>query len=153
MKHDVGPLPLLLLLLGTACATPDPGPYQLRFDEIGPWPHDRGGPRHHPPALRKLIGQQVTLEGFVSPIEGAEEMREFYLVRDLFTQKPDSPARSTSPVHVFLAEGHATGHENGRVRVSGRFHLGLLQYSEITVEVCQIHDATLEVLSKERSKR
>ena len=152
MKHGVGLLALLLLLLGTACATPDPGPYRLGFDEIGPWPHARGGSGHHPSVLKKLIGQDVTLDGFMSRIEGAEEMHEFYLVRNLFALKPDSPTRSTSPVHVFLAEGHIAGYENKRVRVRGRFQLGELQYAEISVEVCQIHDATVEVLSKEQEE-
>ncbi len=109
----------------------------LHFDRLADWEYTEGliGA---PPSVLSLSGQDVSLLGFMLPLDAVENMREFLLVDSLWSCCYGQPPNINGVVRCVMPEGETIDYDFDPVLVTGRFTVRATIEDDYCVDIYQL---------------
>ncbi len=125
-----------MLVLGAAafwyvhCAVPTLDLASINF----PFDEDKGELKDIPPEIRQLDGQEVAAEGYMIPMDQAEQIHQFALVPDLSYIAGGSAGPPLKRV-IVVNSSKALAYNAEKIRVFGRLHVRLTKDENFIVSI------------------
>ncbi|MFN9334107.1 MAG: DUF3299 domain-containing protein [Planctomycetota bacterium] len=117
----------------------------LPFDELDSWPYE-DGLKGMPKRVKELDGKKVLMTGFMLPIDEVQNIKEFLLVKSLWSccygQPPDIPGI----VRVVMPKGKTTDYFFDPLKIVGTFKVEATVMDGYCVDIYQLHVESLEAL-------
>lgn len=117
----------------------------LPFDELDSWPYEdglKGMPKH----IRELSGKKVMMTGFMLPIDEVQNIKEFLLVKSLWSCCYGQPPDIHGIVRVVMPKGKTTDYFFDPLKIIGTFKVEATMLDGYCVDIYQLHVESLEVL-------
>jgi hypothetical protein len=117
----------------------------LPFDEIESWPYE-DGLKGMPKRIKDLSGKRVLMVGFMLPIDEVQNIKEFLLVKSLWSCCYGQPPDINGIVRVVMPKGKTTDYFFDPVKVVGTFKVESTVLDGYVVDIYQLHVESLEAL-------
>ncbi|MGC6486930.1 MAG: DUF3299 domain-containing protein, partial [Planctomycetota bacterium] len=117
----------------------------LPFEDLEDWSYVEGL-EGAPDDVRGLDGKQVLMLGFMLPLDEVEDMREFLLVRSLWSCCYGTPPDIHGIVRCRMAAGRRVDYQFEPVKVVGRFAVQETREDGYCVDIFQLDVEVLEVV-------
>jgi hypothetical protein len=117
----------------------------LPFDELDSWPYEdglKGMPKH----IRELSGKRVMMIGFMLPIDEVQNIKEFLLVKSLWSCCYGQPPDIHGIVRVVMPKGKTTDYFFDPLKIIGTFKVEATMLDGYCVDIYQLHVESLEAL-------
>ena len=117
----------------------------LPFDEIDSWPYE-DGLKGMPKRIKELSGKKVLMTGFMLPIDEVQNIKEFLLVKSLWSCCYGTPPDIHGIVRVVMPKGKTTDYFFDPLKVIGTFKVEATVMDGYCVDIYQLHVESLEAL-------
>jgi hypothetical protein len=117
----------------------------LPFDEIDNWPYE-DGLKGMPKRIKELSGKKVLMTGFMLPIDEVQNIKEFLLVKSLWSCCYGQPPDIHGIVRVVMPKGKTTDYFFDPLKVVGTFKVEATVMDGYCVDIYQLHVDSLEPL-------
>lgn len=117
----------------------------LPFDELDSWPYEdglKGMPKH----IRELSGKKVMMIGFMLPIDEVQNIKEFLLVKSLWSCCYGQPPDIHGIVRVVMPKGKTTDYFFDPLKIVGTFKVEATILDGYCVDIYQLHVESLEAM-------
>ncbi len=117
----------------------------LPFDEIESWPYE-DGLKGMPKRIRDLSGKKVMMTGFMLPIDEVQNIKEFLLVKSLWSCCYGQPPDIHGIVRVVMPKGKTTDYFFDPLKIIGTFKVEATVMDGYCVDIFQLHVESLEAI-------
>lgn len=117
----------------------------LPFDEIDSWPYE-DGLKGMPKRVKELSGKKVLMTGFMLPIDEVQNIKEFLLVKSLWSCCYGQPPDIHGIVRVVMPKGKTTDYFFDPLKITGTFKVEATVMDGYCVDIFQLHVDTLEAI-------
>lgn len=117
----------------------------LPFDELDSWPYE-DGLKGMPKRLKELSGKKVLMTGFMLPIDEVQNIKEFLLVKSLWSCCYGQPPDIHGIVRVVMPKGKTTDYFFDPLKIVGTFKVEATVMDGYCVDIYQLHVESLEAL-------
>jgi hypothetical protein len=117
----------------------------LPFDEIDSWPYE-DGLKGMPKRIKDLSGKKVMMTGFMLPIDEVQNIKEFLLVRSLWSCCYGQPPDIHGIVRVVMPKGKTTDYFFDPLKIIGTFKVEATVMDGYCVDIYQLHLESLEAI-------
>lgn len=117
----------------------------LPFDELDSWPYE-DGLKGMPKRIRDLSGKKVLMTGFMLPIDEVQNIKEFLLVKSLWSCCYGQPPDIHGIVRVVMPKGKTTDYFFDPLKIVGTFKVEATVLDGYCVDIYQLHVESLEAL-------
>lgn len=117
----------------------------LPFDEIDSWPYE-DGLKGMPKRIKELAGKKVLMVGFMLPIDEVQNIKEFLLVKSLWSCCYGQPPDINGIVRVVMPKGKTTDYFFDPIKIVGTFKIESTVLDGYVVDIYQLHVESLEAL-------
>jgi hypothetical protein len=117
----------------------------LPFDELDSWPYE-DGLKGMPKRVKDLSGKKVLMTGFMLPIDEVQNIKEFLLVKSLWSCCYGQPPDIHGIVRVVMPKGKTTDYFFDPLKIVGTFKVEATVLDGYCVDIYQLHVESLEAL-------
>lgn len=117
----------------------------LPFDELDSWPYE-DGLKGMPKRVKELDGKKVLMTGFMLPIDEVQNIKEFLLVKSLWSCCYGQPPDIHGIVRVVMPKGKTTDYFFDPLKIVGTFKVEATVMDGYCVDIYQLHVESLEAL-------
>ncbi|MFY9343537.1 MAG: DUF3299 domain-containing protein [Planctomycetota bacterium] len=117
----------------------------LPFDELDSWPYE-DGLKGMPKRVKELSGKKVLMTGFMLPIDEVQNIKEFLLVKSLWSCCYGQPPDIHGIVRVVMPKGKTTDYFFDPLKITGTFKVEATVMDGYCVDIYQLHVESLEAL-------
>jgi hypothetical protein len=117
----------------------------LPFDELDSWPYE-DGLKGMPKRIKELSGKKVLMTGFMLPIDEVQNIKEFLLVKSLWSCCYGQPPDIHGIVRVVMPKGKRTDYFFDPLKIVGTFKVEATVLDGYCVDIYQLHVESLEAL-------
>jgi hypothetical protein len=117
----------------------------LPFDELDSWPYE-DGLKGMPKRVKELDGKKVLMTGFMLPIDEVQNIKEFLLVKSLWSCCYGQPPDIDGIVRVVMPKGKTTDYFFDPLKIVGTFKVEATVMDGYCVDIYQLHVESLEAL-------
>jgi hypothetical protein len=117
----------------------------LPFDELDSWPYE-DGLKGMPKRVRELSGKKVLMTGFMLPIDEVQNIKEFLLVKSLWSCCYGQPPDIHGIIRVVMPKGKTTDYFFDPLKIVGTFKVEATVMDGYCVDIYQLHVDSLEAL-------
>ena len=117
----------------------------LPFDELDSWPYE-DGLKGMPQRVKDLSGKKVLMTGFMLPIDEVQNIKEFLLVKSLWSCCYGQPPDIHGIVRVVMPKGKTTDYFFDPLKIVGTFKVEATVMDGYCVDIYQLHVESLEAL-------
>jgi len=117
----------------------------LPFDELDSWPYE-DGLKGMPKRVRELAGKKVMMTGFMLPIDEVQNIKEFLLVKSLWSCCYGQPPDIHGIVRVVMPKGKTTDYFFDPLKIVGTFKVEATVLDGYCVDIYQLHVESLEAV-------
>ncbi len=117
----------------------------LPFDEIDSWPYE-DGLKGMPKRVKDLSGKKVLMTGFMLPIDEVKNIKEFLLVKSLWSCCYGQPPDINGIVRVVMPKGKTTDYFFDPLKIVGTFKIESTVMDGYCVDIYQLHAESLEAI-------
>lgn len=117
----------------------------LPFDELDSWPYE-DGLKGMPKRVKELSGKKVLMTGFMLPIDEVQNIKEFLLVKSLWSCCYGQPPDIHGIVRVVMPKGKTTDYFFDPLKIVGTFKVEATVMDGYCVDIYQLHVESLEAL-------
>ena len=117
----------------------------LPFDELDSWPYE-DGLKGMPKRVKELDGKKVLMTGFMLPIDEVQNIKEFLLVKSLWSCCYGTPPDLHEIVRCVLPAGQTTDYTFEPVLLTGTLTVGPTVEDGYVVDVFQLQVSTITPL-------
>lgn len=117
----------------------------LPFDELDSWPYE-DGLKGMPKRVKELSGKKVLMTGFMLPIDEVQNIKEFLLVKSLWSCCYGQPPDIHGIVRVVMPKGKTTDYFFDPLKIIGTFKVEATVMDGYCVDIYQLHVESLEAL-------
>lgn len=117
----------------------------LPFDELDSWPYE-DGLKGMPKRIKELDGKKVLMTGFMLPIDEVQNIKEFLLVKSLWSCCYGQPPDIHGIVRVVMPKGKTTDYFFDPLKIVGTFKVEATVMDGYCVDIYQLHVESLEAL-------
>lgn len=117
----------------------------LPFDELDSWPYE-DGLKGMPKRVKDLTGKKVLMTGFMLPIDEVQNIKEFLLVKSLWSCCYGQPPDIHGIVRVVMPKGKTTDYFFDPLKIVGTFKVEATVMDGYCVDIYQLHVESLEAI-------
>lgn len=117
----------------------------LPFDELDSWPYE-DGLKGMPKRVKELSGKKVLMTGFMLPIDEVQNIKEFLLVKSLWSCCFGQPPDIHGIVRVVMPKGKTTDYFFDPLKIVGTFKVEATVLDGYCVDIYQLHVESLEAI-------
>jgi hypothetical protein len=117
----------------------------LPFDEIDSWPYE-DGLKGMPKRVKELSGKKVLMVGFMLPIDEVQHIKEFLLVKSMWSCCYGQPPDINGIVRVVMPKGKTADFFFDPIKIVGTFKIESTVMDGYVVDIYQLHVESLEAL-------
>jgi hypothetical protein len=117
----------------------------LPFDELDSWPYE-DGLKGMPKRVKELDGKKVLMTGFMLPIDEVQNIKEFLLVKSLWSCCYGQPPDIHGIVRVVMPKGKTTDYFFDPLKIVGTFKVEATVMDGYCVDIYQLHVESLEAI-------
>jgi hypothetical protein len=117
----------------------------LPFDELDSWPYE-DGLKGMPKRVKDLSGKKVLMTGFMLPIDEVQNIKEFLLVKSLWSCCYGQPPDIHGIIRVVMPKGKTTDYLFDPLKIVGTFKVEATVMEGYCVDIYQLHVESLEAL-------
>jgi hypothetical protein len=117
----------------------------LPFDELDSWPYE-DGLKGMPKRIKDLSGKKVLMTGFMLPIDEVQNIKEFLLVKSLWSCCYGQPPDIHGIIRVVMPKGKTTDYFFDPLKIVGTFKVEATVLDGYCVDIYQLHVESLEAL-------
>lgn len=117
----------------------------LPFDELDSWPYE-DGLKGMPKRIKELDGKKVLMTGFMLPIDEVQNIKEFLLVKSLWSCCYGQPPDIHGIVRVVMPKGKTTDYFFDPLKIVGTFKVEATVMDGYCVDIYQLQVESLEAL-------
>ncbi len=117
----------------------------LPFDELDSWPYE-DGLKGMPKRVKDLSGKRVLMTGFMLPIDEVQNIKEFLLVKSLWSCCYGQPPDIHGIIRVVMPKGKTTDYLFDPLKIVGTFKVEATVMEGYCVDIYQLHVESLEAL-------
>jgi hypothetical protein len=117
----------------------------LPFDELASWAYE-DGLKGMPKRVKELDGKKVLMTGFMLPIDEVQNIKEFLLVKSLWSCCYGQPPDIHGIVRVVMPKGKTTDYFFDPLKIVGTFKVEATMLDGYCVDIYQLHVESLEAI-------
>jgi hypothetical protein len=117
----------------------------LPFDELDSWPYE-DGLKGMPKRVKELDGKKVLMTGFMLPIDEVQNIKEFLLVKSLWSCCYGQPPDIHGIVRVVMPKGKRTDYFFDPLKIVGTFKVEATMLDGYCVDIFQLEVESLEAI-------